>query len=159
MFSLSDSNQADAIEACSSTSRYLDGLLSIDNPHFAQMVSQICPTELQLNKANPSDTETSFLDLDLSITNGIFSTKMYYKWNDFNFEKVNFPFLNVPRRSPSYGVYILQLIHFARVCSNVDDFDKRNKFLTSKLLKQCYHNKLERNFYFAVKLRPHVGGL
>ena len=59
---------------------------------------------------------------------------MYYKWNDFNFEIVNFPFLNVPRRSPSYGVYILQLIHFARVCSNVDDFDKRNKFLTSKLL-------------------------
>ena len=41
------------------------------------MVSQICPTELQLNKANPSDTEAPFLDSDLSITNGIVSTKNY----------------------------------------------------------------------------------
>ena len=44
---------------------------------------------------------------------------------------------NVPR-SPSYGVYISQLIRFARVCSYVDDFNKRNVFLTAKLLKQCY---------------------
>ena len=42
-------------------------------------------------------------------------------------------------RSPSYGVYISQLIRFARVCSNVDDFDNRNLFLTAKLLKQGYY--------------------
>ena len=49
---------------------------------------------------------------------------------------VNFPFLDgdVPRR-PSYGVYISQLIRFARVCSHVDDFNTRNKYLTAKLLK------------------------
>ena len=53
--------------------------------------------------------------------------------------KVNFPFLggDVPRR-PSYGVYISQLIRFARVCSHVDDFNTRNKCLTAKLLKQGY---------------------
>ena len=92
------------------------------------MVGQIYPTELQLNKAN-SDTEALFLDLNLSITNGIVSSKVYDKWDDFNFEIVNFPFLDedVPR-SPSYGVYISQLIHFARVCSNVYDFNKRNVF-------------------------------
>ena len=58
---------------------------------------------------------------------------------DFNFEIVNFPFLDgdVPR-SPFYGVYISQLIHFARVCSNVEDFNNRNLFLTAKLLKQGY---------------------
>ena len=57
---------------------------------------------------------------------------MYDKRNDFNLEIVNFPFLdgNVPR-SPSYGVYISQFIHFARVCSNVDDFNNRNLFLTA----------------------------
>ena len=139
MLSLSDINQADVVEAFNSTSRYLDDLLNIDNPYFAQMVSQIYPTELQLNKANPSDTQAPFLDLDLSITNGIFSTKIYDKRGDFNFEIVNFPFLDgdVPR-SPSYGVYISQLIRFARVCSHVDDFNNRNKFLTSKLLKQGY---------------------
>ena len=60
-------------EAFNSTLRYLDDLLNIDYPYIAQMVSQICHTDLQLhvNKANPSDTETAFLDLDLSITNGI----------------------------------------------------------------------------------------
>ena len=106
---------------------------------FLQMVGQIYPTELQLNKANSSDTEAPFLDLNLSITNGIVSSKIYVKRGDFNFEIVNFPFLDgdVPR-SPSYGVYISQLIRFARVCSNVDDFNDRNLFLTAKLLKQGY---------------------
>ena len=104
------------------------------------MVGQIYPTELQLNKANSSDTEAPFLDLNLSITNGIVSSKIYDKRDDFNFEIVNFPFLDgdVPR-SPSYGVYISQLIRFARVCSNVDDFNNRILFLTAKLLKNAYH--------------------
>ena len=112
-----------------STSRYLDDLLNIDNPYFEQLVSQIYPTELQLNKAYSSDIEAPFLDLNLSTTNGIVSSKIYDKQDDFNFEIVNFPFLDgdVPR-SPSYGVYISQLIRFARVCSNVGDFNNRNLF-------------------------------
>ena len=99
------------------------------------MVGQIYPTELQLNKANSSDTEAPFLDLNLSITNGVVSSKIYDKRDDFNFEIVNFQFLDgdVPC-SPSYGVYISQLIHFARGCSYVDDFNNRNLFLTAKLL-------------------------
>ena len=130
MLSLSDKNQADIIEAFNSTSRYLDDLLNIDNPYFEQMVGQIYPTELQLNKANYSDTEAPFLDLNLSITNGIVSSKIYDKRNDFNFEIVNFPFLDcdVPR-FPSYAVYISQLIRFTRVCSYVDDFNNRNVVL------------------------------
>ena len=120
MLSLSDNNQADIIEAFNSTSRYLDDLLNIDNPYFEQMVGQIYPTELQLNKVNSSDTEAPFFDLNLSITNGIVSSKIYDKRDDFNFEIVNFPFFDgdVPR-SPSCGVYISQLIRFARVCSNM----------------------------------------
>ena len=139
MLSLSDNNQADIIEAFNSTSRYLDDLLNIDNLYFEQMVGQIYPTELQFYKVNSSNTEAPFLDLNLSITNGIVSSKIYGKWDDFNFEIVNFPFLDgdVPR-SPSYGVYISQLIPFARVCSNVDDFNSRNLFLTAELLKQGY---------------------
>ena len=74
MLSLSDNNQADIIEAFNSTSRYLDDLLNIDNPYFEQLVGQIYPTELQLNKANSSNTEAPFLDLNLSITNGIVCT-------------------------------------------------------------------------------------
>ena len=91
------------------------------------MVGQIYPNELKLNKANFSDTEAPFLDLNLSITNGIVSSKNYDKWDDFNVEIVSFPLLDVDvPRSPSYGVYISQLIRFARVCSNVDNFNKRN---------------------------------
>ena len=67
MLFLSDNNQADIIEAFNSTSRYLDGLLNIDNPYFEQMVGQMYPTELQLNKAKSSDTEAPILDLNLSI--------------------------------------------------------------------------------------------
>ena len=85
MLSLSDNNQAYIIEAFNSTSRYLDDLLNIDNPYFGQMVGQIYPTELQLNKANSSVTEAPFLDLNLSITNGIVSSKIYDKRDDFNF--------------------------------------------------------------------------
>ena len=94
MLSLSDNNQSDIIEAFNSSSRYLDDLLNIDNPYFEQMVGQIYPTELQLNKANSSDTEAPFLDLNLSITNGIVSSKIYDKRNDFNFEIVIFVFLD-----------------------------------------------------------------
>ena len=143
MLSLSNNNQTDIIEAFNSTSRYLDDLLNIDNPYFEQLVGQIYPNELQLNKANSSDTEAPFLFFNLSITNGIVSSKIYDKRNDFKFELVNFPFLDgdVPR-SPSYGVYISQLIRFARVCSNVDDANNRNLFLTAKLFEQGYryHN-------------------
>ena len=57
------------------------------------MVGQIYPTELQLNKVNSSDTESPFLDLNLSIKNGKVSSKIYNKRDDFNFEIVNFPFL------------------------------------------------------------------
>ena len=105
MLSPSDNNQTDIIEAFNSTSRYLDYLLNIDNPYFEQMVGQIYPTELQFNKANSSDTEAPFLDLTLSTTKGTVSSKIYYKPDDFNFEIVNFPFLDgVVPRSPSYGV-------------------------------------------------------
>ena len=73
------------------------------------------------------------------MANGIVSSKIYDKWDDFDFEKVNFPFLDedVPC-SPSYGVYFLQLIRFARVCSNCDHYKQRNSYLTSKLLKEDY---------------------
>ena len=129
MLSLSNNNQTDIIEAFNSTSRYLDDLLNIDNPYFEQMVGQIYPTELQLNKTNSSDTEDLVLYLNLSITYGIVSSKIYDKRDDFNFEIVNFPFLDgdVPRSS-SYGVYISQLICFARICYNVDDINNRNLF-------------------------------
>ena len=145
MTSLSDDNQADIIEAFNPTSRYLDDLLNIDNPYFDGMVNQIYPLELQMNKANTSDTDAPFLDFSSVYV----SSKIYDKHEDFDIDKVNFPLLDgeVPRR-PSYGVYISQRIRFAIVCSHVDDFNTRNKCLTAKLFKQIYrYHKLKKAFF------------
>ena len=83
MTSLSDDNQADIIEAFNSASRYLDDLLHIDNPYLEGMVNQIYPPELQLNKANTSDTEAPSSDLHLSVSNCFVSSKIYDKRDDF----------------------------------------------------------------------------
>ena len=98
-------------------------ILNIKYVYFDNMVSKIYPSELQFNKVNTFDTESAFLDLHLSISNDIVSTKIYDKRGDFDFEIVNFPFLDgdVPR-STSYGVYLSQLIRFARASSYVANF-------------------------------------
>ena len=87
MMSLSDDKQADIIDAFSTTSRYLDDILNINNVYFDTMVSQIYPSELQLNKANTSDTKAAFLSCICQISNDIVSTKIYDKHDDFYFEK------------------------------------------------------------------------
>ena len=83
MISLSDDNQSEVIEAFAST-RYLDDLLHTDNNLFGSMVNHIYPSEHHLNKSNVSDTEVSFLDLHLSISDGFVKTKIYYKRDDFD---------------------------------------------------------------------------
>ena len=140
MMSFSDVKQAEIIEAFKTTSRYLDDLLNIDNLYFEGMVNRIYLPELQLNKANTSDAEAPLLDLHLYISNGFVSSKIYDKRDDFDFDIVNFPFLDgdVPH-STSYGVYISQLIQFARVSSHVADFNAR--------LQQGYwYHKLRKTF-------------
>ena len=129
MVSLSDDKQADVIDAFNTTSRYLNDILNINNVYFDNIVSQIYPSELQLNTNNTSDTEAAFLDLHLSIPNDIVSTKNYDTRDDFDFEIVNFSFLDgdVPRFT-SYGVYISQLIPFARAPSYITDVNIRNKW-------------------------------
>ena len=108
MNSLNHNNQADVIEAFNSTFRYLDDLLNIDNLYFEGMFNQIYPPELQLNQTNNTDSEAPFF--------GFVSSKIYDKRDDFDLDIVNFPFLDgdVPRRA-SHGVYISQLIRFARI--------------------------------------------
>ena len=117
-------------------------LLNIYNNFFDSTVNRIYPSELQLNKANVSDTEASFLYLHLSILDGFVKTKMYDKRDDFDFDIGIFSFLDgdVPR-STIYGVCISQLIRFARVSSHVDDFNTCYKVLTAKRLRQGYRYK------------------
>ena len=83
MISLSNDKQANIIDAFNTTYRYLDDILNIKYVYFDTMVSQLYPIELQLNKANTSVTKATFLDLHLSISNDIVSTKINDKRDGF----------------------------------------------------------------------------
>ena len=105
------------------------------------------------------------MDLHLSISDGFVETKIYDKRGGFDFDIVNFLFLDgdVPRTT-SYGVYNSQVIRFARVSSHVDDFNIRNKVLTAKLLRQGYrYHKIRKAFskfyrrHFGIVSKYNVG--
>ena len=69
--------------------------------------------------------------------------------DDFNFSIVNFPYLcsNIPA-SPAYGVYISQLILYARACSAYDQFLLRGNLLTKKVMSQGFQmSRCFRKFY------------
>ena len=139
----------DVLMGFSRTSRYLDDILTIDNPWFDSYKDEIYPKELTLNKASKSDTETPFLDLNIKIKDGSIETSVYDKREDFDFKIINFPWLDgdVPKL-PSYGIYISQLVRFARACTDVTDFHHKNRQLTEKLLHQGYRfHKLVQTFW------------
>ena len=143
---LQKSKRFDLIDMFNDTSRYLDDIFTIDNPEFEKHIPDIYPAELQLNKANTSDKETSFLDLNIKVISSDIHTSVYDERDDFEFPIVNFPWLSgdVPRLL-SYGIYISQLVRFARCCTAVLDFHSKNLQITSKLLTQGYrYHKLRK---------------
>ena len=122
------------------TNRYIDDVLSINNQDFENYLSEMYPAELEIKDTTESNTSASYLDLLLSIEcDGQLRTPLYDKRNDFNFDITNFPFLssNIPS-SPAYGVFISQLIRYARACSSYEWFILRAARLSSKFLGQGY---------------------
>ena len=116
------------------TYRYIDDVLSINNSRFAEFLPLIYPPELEVKETTYTASSALFLDLYLEFDDsGQISTKIY----DFNFKIINFPNMcsNIPA-SPAYGVYISQLIRYARASSNYSDFLKRNLHLRNRLLDQ-----------------------
>ena len=114
----------------------------------------IYPRERQLNKANTSDTETSFLDLNIKVIGSNFHTSVSEKRDDFGFPIVYLPWLSgdVPRLQ-SYGIYISQLVRFARCCTSVFYFHSKYFQITSKLLTQVYrYHKLRKTFGKVLKV-------
>ena len=109
----------------------------------------IYPQELEIKEATEQQTGVSYLDLCISIqNNGSFNTRHYDKRNDFDFPIVNFPFMssNIPR-APAYGVYISQLLRYARSCTFYEHFCDRHRLLAVKLLNQGYTLQgLEKSF-------------
>ena len=123
------------------TFRYIDDLLTLNNPTFEHEISNIYPPQLQLKKTTETDRSLSYLDIDLSIKDGIFSTAVFDKRYGFSFKIVNFPHLdsNIPCK-PAYGVYISQLVRIGRICDSYNNF-------TTRLVKQGFlYNKLVYSF-------------
>ena len=116
--------------------RYIDDLIVFNNKKFFYYLKEIYPSQLTVEKANKSD----HLDLTFIIySGGKLLTRQYDKRNDFDLHIVNFPFLssNIPS-GPSYGVYISQLIRYARCCSHHEDFSYCHKCLVDRLLSQGF---------------------
>ena len=119
------------------TYRYIDDVLSINNSRFAEFLPLIYPSELEVKETTDTTSSSSFLDL----YSGQLSTKIYDKRGDFNFKIINFPNMcsNIPA-SPAYGVYVSQLIRYARASRNYSDFFQRHLYLRNRLLGQRYEN-------------------
>ena len=128
---------------------YIDNLIVFNNKKFMEYVRDIYPAELSIEKANRSNDLANYLDLTFTIDKANrLNTKLYDKRDDFNFHIVNFPFMssNIPS-GPSYGVYISQLIRYARCCTYYDDFLYRHKLLVDRLYSQGYKDKRLRNTF------------
>ena len=120
--------------------RYIYDLIVFDSKMFLDYLKEIYPTQLTVEKANKSD---HLADLDLTFiidSGGKPSTRLYVKRDDFDFHIVNFPFFssNIPT-GPSYGVYISQLIRYARCCSH---YTMILDIATSAWLIEFYHKAL-----------------
>jgi hypothetical protein len=107
------------------------------------------PDELEIKDTTESDKSESYLDILLNIdSNGRLTTSLYDKRDDFDFAIVNFPFLcsNIPL-SLAYGAYVSQLIRYARACFAYEDFLKRGRLLTNKLMLQGFNeSRLKSSF-------------
>ena len=97
-------------------------MYSLKSTKFAQYLEFIYPRELEIKETTETAASSSYLDCYLYIDNGKLTSRLFDKRDDFNFPIVNFLFLssNIPS-APAYGVYVSQLIRYARTCSNYQD--------------------------------------
>ena len=109
-------------------------VLSLNNSKITEFIDVIYPCELEIKDTTESNTPASYYECFLYTDNGKLVTRLYVKRDDFNFSIVNFPFFrsNIPS-APAYGVYVSQLVHFARAPCKYQDFGARGKLLTNKL--------------------------
>ena len=137
----------------SNTFRYIDDLFSINNVDFGNYISAIYPPELQLTDTSTSSTEVCYLDTHIKTigANTPFRISIYDKRDDFTFRIVNFPHMDIPHMdipaNPAYGVYISQLVRYARICPSKVDFMNRLRGLSLRLRQQGFlTNLLQRTF-------------
>ncbi len=123
------------------TSRYIDDLISLNNPTFHTFILAIYPQELQIKQLeNTTNVIASYLELQYTIQDEQFHTSLYDKCDSFIFNVVNYPFVeqsNIPD-TPAYGVYTSHLVCIARVCDSYKDFKFHHNNLCLKLYYQGF---------------------
>ena len=120
-------------------SRYIDDLFVGNFPTFKEHIYKIYPRELEIKLESNNIKEVSYLDLMIKSEGGILDFSIYDKRDDFNFQIVNFPYMDscIPRKS-ALGVYYSQLIRFARINSSYQAFKYKSRCLIDKLSGQGY---------------------
>ena len=116
---------------------------------FGNYISAIYPSELELKDTSTSSTEVCYLDTNIKTgDNTPFRISIYDKREDFAFRIVNFPHIdsNIPA-NPAYGVYVSQLVRYARICPSKVDFINRLRGLSLRLRQQGFEtNRLQNSF-------------
>ena len=151
-------NKKPVVHALKFASRYIDDLNAPNiSPEVCDIIcNDIYPSELDIVATNSSNTSTTFLDLDINISNGMFCTKLYDKRRDFNFKVVTFPNLrsNIPSK-PSYGVFVGELYRICKSSSDVNNFINDVKLLINKLVTQKFDmNLLYNHLRVFIKCKP-----
>ena len=119
--------------------RYIDDLFVANFPEFKNHIYRIYPRELEIKLESSDPSNLSYLDLRIKSTDSNLAFSIYDKRDDFNFEIVNYPFSDscIPKKS-ALGVYISQLLRYARICSFFQDFKVKSHALVLKLRNQGY---------------------
>ena len=119
--------------------RYRDDCTALNIDNFQEIAMDIYPDSLELSQENDDLSKASVLDMDVSVVDGYFRTKVYNKTDSFPFEVVSMPFLNSNiDRQVCYKVFYSQVLRYERLCSFQLDFESRVRSLGVFLLKRGY---------------------
>ena len=117
----------------------------MNNISFKNELTRIYPSEIICNRENINEDSGHFLELDITIENGKFKTKLFDKRREFDFEIVKYPDTrsNIPDRIV-YSTFVSQLLRCMRICCNFEDFQAESLVLISKFSeKGCKIDRLK----------------
>ncbi len=121
------------------SSRYIDDLLNINGEEFMEISKEIYPISLPLEETTASREESNFLDINLKLDGNAISTTVYNKVDEFNFDVIRLPESSSNIHSSiGYNTFYSQIIHFARICSNINAFECKIQTLCSAFISKGF---------------------
>ena len=137
------------------TFRLIDDITTLNSDGcLEEYFKHIYPDSLTLNKENEFDSAASVLDLDISIKEGSFFSRVYDKRDKFGFKVVQFqPATSNQASSVLYGTYYSQLVRYSRICNNFEAFSDRVSRLNNDLIVLGYKRDRLRKLYTSIVIR------